>query len=457
METPTTPISRDVESVLRGHPYKAIIRLAWPATLSMILHTLFSIVNLVWVGRLGAEPIAAVISATFVIWIIYSLVSILSTGLVALVSQALGAGAIGRAHEIAEETWRFALMFAFAIALSGFLMRDPIIAIMHLEPSVASTASAYLGIYSLASVLIVITEWASSLFRASGNTRIPLVVLSAALGLNMILDPLFIFGIGPFPQWGASGAAVATGISHAVAVLLILYLLRQDRLPFRAKYAMIGPIDWPRIRRLVAIGIPISISGIVFSIVYLFVNRITAGFGTDVVATLGIGNRIESVNYLIAYGFSLATATLVGQNLGARNPDRAAEMTHKTIQLVTAYIGITSIFFLIYPEAIVRAFTDDPLVIMNGKHYVRILALSQVFMGWEIVLEAAFAGAGDTLPPMIVAIPGAVARIPLAWLFAIKWEMGPDGIWWVITITTVVKGVAMYLWFLRGRWKHRMV
>lgn len=457
METPSTPISKDIESALRGHPYKAIMRLAWPATISMILHTLFAVVDLIWVGRLGAAPIAAVISATFVLWIMYSLVSILSTGVVAMVSRFLGASQFDRAGSVAEETWRFSLLFAALIVVPGYLFREPIIAIMRLEPVVAQIASDYLGIYFLTSVFIVISEWAAALFRASGNTRIPLYVFSVGLVLNMGLDPLLIFGIGPFPRMETEGAAVATAISYGISTLLILGLLRGGRLPFPMKLTLVGHMDWRRIGRLVMIGVPISISGIVFSIVYLFINRITAGFGTETVATLGIGNRIESINYLVAYGFSLATATLVGQNLGAGNPDRAAEMTKKTIQLVSAFIGVTSIFFLIFPELLVRVFSDDPSVIEAGRTYVRILAISQVFMGWEIVLEGAFSGAGDTWPPMIVAIPGAVARIPLAWLLAEHGGMGPDGIWWAISLTTVAKAVVLYVWFARGRWKHRTV
>lgn len=457
METPSTPISRDIESILRGHPYKAIMRLAWPATLSMILHTLFAVVDLVWVGRLGAAPIAAIISATFVLWIMYSLVSILSTGVVAIISQSLGAGKFDRARAVAEETWRFALLFACMIAIPGFLFRQPIINFMHLEPLVAKTASDYLGIYFLTAIFIVISEWAAALFRASGDTRTPLIVFAVGLALNMVLDPLLIFGIGPFPRMETVGAAVATAISYGISTVLIFVLLRGKRLPFTFKFSLVGPMDGRRIGRLVMIGVPISISGIVFSIVYLFINRLTAGFGTETVATLGIGNRIESINYLMAYGFSLATATIVGQNLGARNPERAAGMTHKTIQLVSAYIGITSLFFLIFPDAIVRAFTDDPAVIAAGRGYVRILAISQVFMGWEIVLEGAFSGAGYTWPPMIVAIPGAVARIPLAWLFADYWKLGPDGIWWAISSTTIAKGVVLYFWFARGTWKRGKV
>jgi putative MATE family efflux protein len=444
MDTPDSPISKDIEAILRGHPYRAIMRLAWPATVSMLIHTTFAIVNLVWVGRLGPEPIAAVISATFVIWTIYSLVSILSTGVVALVSRALGAGELDKARQIAGESWRFALLFAVAIAVPGYLLRRPIIDFMHLEPLVAQISSDYLGVYFLAAGFIVITEWAGALLRASGNTRTPLVLLATGLGLNMILDPLFIFGIGPFPEWGALGAAVATFIAYGVAALLVVtVLLRGRRLPFTLDFALVGPVDWRRIGRMVMIGVPISISGIVFSIVYLFINRTTTSFGTEAVATLGIGNRIESVNYLVSYGFSLAVATLVGQNLGARNPERAAGMVHKTILLVSIYTGITSILFLLFPNAIMHAFTNDESVIADGRGYIRILALSQLFMGWEIVLEGAFSGAGHTLPPMIVAIPGAVLRIPLAWLLAVHWGLGPNGIWWTISISTFLKGVVL--------------
>jgi Na+-driven multidrug efflux pump len=175
------------------------------------------------------------------------------------------------------------------------------------------------------------------------------------------------------------------------------------------------------------------------------------------VAALGIGNRIESVNYLISFGFSTAVATLVGQNLGAQNPERASQLAHKTVVLITAITGVTTAAFLLFPGSIMRIFVTDPAVLAAGKHYVRILALSQILMGWEIVIEGAFSGAGNTLPPMLVAIPGAVARIPIAWALAIALGWGIDGIWWTITLTTVAKGISLYIWFSLGRWKKRVV
>lgn len=457
METISAPVNRDIESALRGHPYRAIIRLAWPATASMLLYTLFSLVNAVWVGHLGADPMAAVISATFIVWILNSLVAVLSTGLVAMISRALGAGDTGTARDVAEESFRVGLLFAVLITLIGIVLRGPLFDLMHLEPSVVTAGKKYMTVYFSAAIFIVLTEWAMGMFRAAGNTRLPLIALSSGILLNAILDPLLIYGIGPFPRWGVMGAAVATAICYFVVCGVLMFMLRRGRLPFPVRIIPWGPIHWRRIARLVTIGLPISVAGIVFSIVYLFVNRITAQFGTGAVAALGVGNRIESINYLFAWGFSLAAATLVGQNLGAKNPARARELTFKTVRLVSAYTLVTSALFLMFPRLIVHVFVDDPQILETGQHYVRILALSQIFMGWDIVFEGAFSGAGDTLPPMLVAIPGALSRIPIAWALAVAMNLGPDGVWWTITATSVLRGAAMFVWFSLGRWQKRQV
>ena len=457
MHEPDSAISRDVESVLRGHPFRAILRLAWPATASMLLSTILSVVNAVWVGHLGADPIAAVISATFIVWILQSLVAILSTGLVATVSHALGAGDRDTARVLGEESLRFAVLFAVSITAVGLLLRGPLFALMHLDPDVVRLGKQYMAIYFSAAILIVFVEWAMGLFRASGNTRLPLAAMSSGIVLNIILDPLLIYGVGPFPRLGVAGAAVATTCSYLLVSILFLRFVRQGRLPFPLRMSLWGPVNRRRIGRLVAIGLPISCSGVAFSIVYLFVNRITAQFGTTAVAALGIGNRIESVNYMFAWGFSIAAATLVGQNLGARNPKRAAELARKTLLLVSVYTTITTALFLLFPRAIMHMFVDDPAVLAQGAHYVTILALSQLFMGWDIVFEGVFVGAGNTLPPMLVGIPAAALRIPLAWLLAVVLRLGSDGVWWTITSTTIARGAIMYIWFSLGRWQKRQV
>lgn len=456
-EPTAAPISRDVESILRGHPYRAIMRLAWPATASMLFETLFAVVDMIWVGRLGPTPLAAVISATFVVWIMMSLSSVLTTGLVAVVARAIGASDLNRARAVTEETWRLVFLFGVIITVAVIGLRHQIIAVMQLEPEVTRLAEQYLLVYFAGSVIIVFFQWAGALYRACGNTRTPLLVFSISTVVNIVLDPLLIFGIGPFPEWGTVGAAAATVASYAVASVVFIILLRRQRLPFRVGYAIIGPMSWPRIGRLLSIGLPISVSGITFSVVYLFVNQVASRFGTESVAALGIGNRIESIDYLVSYGFALAVATLVGQNLGAGNPARAASLAHKTLLLVTGFTGMMTAIYLLFPGPLLHVFSDDPTVITAGVSYVRILALSQILMGWEIVLEGAFSGAGDTLPPMIVSIVGSIGRIPLAWALAVWLDWGIVGVWWTITISSIVKGSVLYVWFGLGRWKLRTV
>lgn len=452
-----TSAERDIQTILSGHPYRAILRLAWPATLAMLLHTLFSITDAIWVGRLGATPIAAVISATFIVWILLSLTSVLSTGVVALVSRHVGAGDFRAARDVTEESFRFALIYAIVISVLGLLARGVLFDLMNLAPEVAHLGGIYMGVYFSAGILVVFVEWGGSVFRAAGNTRLPMVVTSLAVALNILLDPLLIFGWGFVPGWGSTGAAIATAVSYCAASIVLFILFHGSRLPFPVQLRLIGKVDWRRIGRLVRIGVPISISGISFSVIYLFVNRITAQFGTPAVAALGIGNRIESINYLVAFGCATAVATLVGQNLGARNPDRAAELTHKTVVLISAFTGVMTAVFLLFPEAIMRIFVDDPEVLEAGKDYVRILAISQILMGWEIVIEGAYSGAGDTIPPMVVSIVGSVLRIPLAWFLAVHQGWGINGVWWAITISTLLKGTAIYIWFSFGFWKKRVV
>ena len=211
------------------------------------------------------------------------------------------------------------------------------------------------------------------------------------------------------------------------------------------------------IGQIIKIGLPLATAGIIFSVVYLFMNRITASFGTEAMAALGIGNRCESLSYLGCVGFSVAVATLVGQNLGAGHPERAAKSAWYALAITGSITLGISIAFLTVPSLIAKAFIDDPKVQEIAASYLIILALSQSFMAAEIVLEGAFSGAGDTLPVMIVSILGSFARIPLAQFIAYGLHQGISGVWWAITLTSIVKGTILVYWFNRGKWKHKHV
>lgn len=440
-----------------GSITRNIFSLAWPAVASMFLETAFALADAFWVGKLGAVAMASVISSQFIIWIIYSLMSVISTGVVAMVARYIGAKDEQKAAYISQQAIFFSIFVALALTVVGIVSAKDVFLLMGTEPEVTYWGSRYLRITYLAATFFFLIDIFGAIFRASGDTKTPMRVVMAAIGLNIILDPFLIFGWGPFPEWGTDGAALATFVGQGSGALLYLVLIRKGRLRFKINLRFWQKFDFSILKRIVKIGLPTSISGITFSIIYVFINKITALFGTESIAALGIGNRLESVSYLTCFGFSIAAATLVGQNLGAQKPERAAQSAWRTVWIVAGVTGFISFVFLSFPEAISSLFISDPEVIRISINYLRILALSQIFMGLEIVLEGAFAGAGNTIPPMAVSVPGSVARIPLAYLMAISWGAGVNGVWWAITLTTIIKGIILALWFKKGKWKKKEI
>jgi putative MATE family efflux protein len=297
----------------------------------------------------------------------------------------------------------------------------------------------------------------ASIFRASGDAKTPMMVTSSALVFNIALNPCLIFGLGPFPELGISGAGLSTGIAYFAELMAFIVLIHVRKPPFAPGItARIKP-DFKTIGEIVKIGLPISISGIAFTIVYLFLDKLASSFGVFALAALGFGNRIEAISFLTCFAFSVAAATLVGQYLGAKDPEGAQRAAYKTTYYASIVTGVLMLVFLILPHPIVRLFSSDPQVIESAVAYLRIIALSQIFMGFEIVLEGAFSGSGDTLPAMLISVPGSLARIPLAYYFAQNLGWGVSGIWWALTVTTAVRGVVMLYWFSRGNWKKRKV
>ena len=297
----------------------------------------------------------------------------------------------------------------------------------------------------------------AAIFRASGDTKTPMLIIMASVGLNIVLDPVLIFGWGPFPRMGTDGAALASIFSQGVAGALFILLIIRGKLAFKFSLLPKLDLDLSMVWRILRVGIPASSAWILFSVVYLFINRIVALFGTEAIAALGIGNRMESVSFLTCFGLSIAASTLVGQNLGAGKPERSAQAAWQTAGiavLVTSFVGV---MFFAFPRQIASIFISDPQVVEIGIGYLRILALSQMFMALEIVFEGSFAGAGNTIPPMIVSISGSLARIPIAYLLAVHWGMGITGVWWAIASTSVVKGIVLTYWFSRGRWKSQKI
>jgi len=452
-----TPEAKPKRDLTTGSITRGIFYLAGPAVATMFLETAFSIADIFWVGKLGAVPLAAVISSAFLIWIIWSLVGGISIGVTALVARFIGAKQPDQAAFSARQSYLFAIFLALAITVAGLLFTRWPFLLMGTEPDVTHLGIRYLRIIFVGAMGFFLIDVFSAIFRAAGDTKTPLLVIGGSLALNIVLDPLLIFGGGPFPRMETAGAALASIISQAVGALLFIRLIGKGKLGFRFSLVPSLNLDLSMVWRVLRIGIPASSAWILFSVVYLFINKIVALFGTEAIAALGIGNRMESLSFHACMGFSTAASTLVGQNLGAQKPERSAQAAWQSAGFAVMVTGFVGAMFLIFPRQIASFFISDPEVIAIGIGYLKIVALSQMFMALEIVLEGAFAGAGNTVPPMMVSIAGSLARIPLAYLLAVYWGMGINGVWWSITATSIVKGIVLTYWFSRGRWKTQKI
>ena len=429
---------------------RVIARLAIPAVASNLLMTLFFSLDAYWVGRyIGADGLAAVSTSIFWVWMIVALAEMVSIGLTAVAARRHGERRRDEAARAAGQALVFSVGLGAIVALSGYMALDWLFAVMQTPPDVTALGTRYLGTYLLGAPLIYGYFAIDATFRASGNTRTPFILLAGTVVLSLLLDPVLILGLFGAPELGISGAAVATVSTRALAFVLGTWLLvRRGMIRFVGlRSATIGAI--------VRIGMPTALTGIMFSVIYIALTRTTTDFGTPALAALGLGHRVESWLYMIGVGFGAAAAAIVGQNLGAGRIDRAERAGWITTGLASIPGVIAFVLTLTIPEALASLFTTDPAVIAETALYLRIVAVSQLVLCGEIVLEGALGGAGATIPPMVASVTLTALRIPLAAWAAARW--GTAGIWAVIGATAFARGLAMMALWRSGHWKRRSV
>ena len=441
---------------------RVIRRVALPAVVSNLLMTLFTTLDAYWVGtRIGPEGLAAVSTAMFWVWLVVALAEGLALGLTALAARRHGEGNPREAARVAGGSLIFTLALGVVVGIAGAAGVDLLFAFMQTPPEVTALARDYLRIYFVGLPFIYGYFCVDAIFRASGDTRTPLVLLSGSVACTLVLDPVLILGLWGAPRLGIEGAAVALLATRGSTFGVGLWLLRR-----RAMVRLEGPQGSRRLARVMVtvvsvarpvlrIGLPTAVTGMVFSFIYVALTRTTTRFGTPALAALGLGHRIESWLYMIGVGFGAAAAAVVGQNLGARQVDRAARAGWITVGFAMIPAGVMEVASLAIPETLAHFFPDDPTVVAETAMYLRINAIAQLLLPAEIVLEGALGGAGDTVPPMITSTALTALRIPLAAWWATLW--GPMGIWWAIAVTSAGRGLAMmYLW-RSGRWKRQTV
>jgi MATE family, multidrug efflux pump len=310
--------------------------------------------------------------------------------------------------------------------------------------AIAALARQFLVVQLLGAVLIYGYYVVTAAFRSAGDTRTPFVLLGGSVLFNLVLDPILILGWGPVPALGVYGAALATVLTRGLGFVVGLELLRRRRglvLGFDARVA----------RTILRIGLPTMLTGVLFSLIYMFLVRIVGRFGTPAIAALGVGHKIEGISYMICIGFGLAAETLVGQNLGARQPARARQAGWMTARIAAMPACLLAGVFILVPGVLVGIFTDDRFVIADASLYLRAAGVAQLTVAFENVLEGALTGAGYTLYTMIAIVGISALRVPLADLVADAF--GLNGIWWMLALTAIARAAAMTSLWHWGGWE----
>ena len=422
-----------------------VLRLALPAVGTTLLQVLFNITDTFWVGRtLGPAALAGVSSAGYSLWIIITTGELLGAGLTAVAARRHGEGQPALAARAAGTALVLAVVIGVLVAMLGLTGLDPLFHLMQLPADAARAARRFLVVQCVGSVLIYGYFVVEAAFRSAGNTRTPFLLLAVSVLLNLVLDPLMILGIGPFPAMGVYGAALATVLTRGFGFVAGLALLiRRGHI----RPAFDSAAAW----NIMRIGTPVMLAGSLFSLSYIFLVPIVGRFGTPALAALGVGHKVEGVSYMIAVGFGLAASTLVGQNLGAGLPARARAAGWLTATLAVVPIGMLGVIFSLWPEQLAEVFTRDEATAGAAALYLLAFAVVQPFIAFEEALFGGLSGAGYTVWPMVWVILLSVVRIPLALWAAVRG--GLAGVWLVLAVTAMGRGVAMLALWRWGRWE----
>ncbi len=436
---------------------RAVFLLAIPMVLEMVMESVFAVADIYFVGKLGADAVATVGITESVLTIIYAIAFGLSMATTALVARRIGEKNTTEASKEGLQAIIAGLLISLIIALPGIFFARDLLLLMGASPAITEEFSAYTSIMFGGNTVIMLLFINNAIFRGAGDAAIAMRVLWIANGLNIILDPLLIFGLGPFPELGIAGAAIATNIGRGIAVVYQLNVLWKGNGHICFK-DIPTHIEWKRIGKL----IKISLGGIAQSLVatssWIFLVRIISNFGSEVLAGYTIGIRIILFSLLPSWGLSNAAATLVGQNLGAQEPKRAEKAVWGVARINLFFLGGLSVLFIVYPHWFVGLFTDDKAVLHAGIQCLRIISYGFGFYGIGMVMTQAFNGAGDTrTPTRINIIAFWMIEIPLAYVLAMRLGFQQEGAFYAIIIAEGGMTLLAAWLFNKGRWKKESV
>jgi len=432
---------------------RAVFLLAVPMVLELVLESTFAVVDIFFVAKLGPSAVATVGLTESYLFLLYSVAMGLAMAVTALVARRVGEGRREEAAVTAVQAIIVALLVSLLPAIIGIVYAQDLLRLMGADAWSLEYGYRYTQWMLGGNAVIMLLFVINAIFRGAGDAAIAMRVLWVANGLNILLDPLLIFGWGPVPAMGIEGAAIATNIGRGLGVLMQLWILFRGGQHIRvlgSQIAWHGATLWHIVRT--------SLGGVGQMVVamtsWIFLMRILASIGSEAVAGATIAIRVMMFTMMPAWGMSNAAATLVGQNLGAQQPERAEASVWQIGWYNMAYLVAVSIVFFLFPRELVGLFTDDTAVVDVGAEWLRILSYSFFVYGWWMVTVQAFNGAGDTVTPTkINAVFFWLIQIPLCWWLALQLGWQQTGVFWGVFVSETAVGLFTLWLFTRGRWK----
>lgn len=434
-------------NLLEGNILPALSALALPIMATSLIQMAYNLIDMIWIGKIGASAVASVGAAGMFMWLSNGLATLAKMGGQIKVGHALGAQKKEDAASYAQSSIQMGIVFAIGFGILSIVFADEMIGFFQLNSAqVIQDAKLYLMITCGLVIFSFMNQIFTGILTAMGNSRTSFIATGIGLVLNIMLDPLFIFGFGAIPPMGVAGAAIATVLAQLVVMLLFLYTILRDTVLF-SNIHILHSYSSQHTMEIFRIGLPSAVQSMLFSGISMVIARLIAGWGDAAVAVQKVGSQIESISWMTAEGYAAALNSFVAQNHGAKNTDRIREGYRLSMIVMLSWGVFCSFVLIVFPQLIFQVFIQEAEVLPMGVDYLRILGVSQLFMCMEITTAGAFSGLGKTLPPSIVSITLTGARIPMAILLG-RW-LGLNGVWWAITISSIGKGIVLLGWFLK--------
>ncbi|MDB5298249.1 MAG: putative efflux pump [Phycisphaerales bacterium] len=439
---------------LEGPIGRALLSLAVPIILGNVLQTGYQLTDAFWVGRLGASAVAAVSVSFPVTFLVIALGSGLAMAGATLTAQYTGAGRPDMVNHVAAQTMIMVTLTSIVLGALGYALSPHLLALLGVAPDVYKQALGFMRVSFVGIVFVFVYAMFQALMRGVGQTKIPLYIVAGTVLLNFLLDPLFVFGAGPVPALGVTGAALATLVTQALAAAVGMTVFLRGRNGIHLSWRALRP-DPRYIRRAFLLGFPSSVELSTRGFGLVVMSFLVASFGTGTIAAYGVGSNVLQVVTIPAMGLSMAVSTLVGQNMGAGKVGRAARVTVIGTGCGFGILTLAGAAAYALAPAVVAFFVPgDPGVIAEGARFIRVMCPAWGGIGVQLCVVSAFRASGNMLSAMVIALVAQwMIQFPVAYVLSKHTALRGEGLWWSFPVTNVAVAVISLCWFARGSWK----